>query len=213
MKSVVFAVAAAAFVSCVIVFVNAGLIASWFHLLPHSVLNCVHECNFNDWCSESDKENYQRVNWFCIIFQNSTGGTRGPYNEAIDNIANQAGNISIENVNKRMASQSDIEATLNNIIDFPTYYVRLFEESPEQMAEIGQGILEGLAEGDNVPESLQLATNNAVSGLQYAFADDISKVLNGKSNQMKTEQTPDYNNYAFNSIYFQLQSIIHAQIT
>lgn len=91
-----------------------------------------------------------------------------------------------------MANQSDIIATLNNIIDFPTYYVRLLDESPQQIVEIGEGVLEGLEEGDDVADSLKLATYNAVFALQYAFAYDISKVLNGKSNQMTTEQKTDH---------------------
>lgn len=48
--------------------------------------------------------------------------------------------------------------------------------------DIGGCDLECLEEGDDVPESLKLATYNAVFALQYAFAYAISKVLNGKSN-------------------------------
>lgn len=86
-----------------------------------------------------------------------------------------------------MANQSDVEAALDNMFKFPTYYVRMLDESPQQLVCIGEGILEGLADGDNVPESLMLASDNAVCELQYAFAYDLSKVLNGKSNQTNKE--------------------------
>lgn len=71
-------------------------------------------------------------------------------------------------------------ATLKNMAAFPNNYVHLLKKSPKQVVGLSKNTLGGFLKGKNIPQALKFATNNAVSGLQRAFATDIANVLSSK---------------------------------
>lgn len=120
------------------------------------------------------------MRFFLHSFLHSTGDTKSPYSEGIAKATNDAKVLAIDDLNTRNAKQSDLEATFDNIAAFPLNYVHLLKKSPEQVVNGFEGIVHGLNDGKDLSDSLKLATNNAVTALQYAFAVDISQVLTGK---------------------------------
>ena len=84
----------------------------------------------------------------------------------------------------RNAKQGDIGGTLSNVLAVPLDYVHLAESVTDKPAKLLGFILSGASNGlkgknllDDVTGLLRGATGGAVTGLQYAMADDVGHIL------------------------------------